>query len=382
VTKTKRPGRRIATSSGLACAALALSGAAPPPPNTLQYDLRKLVYSAQVTAGTKAPVEPGEQYPADDRDRAIPSPSPIEPEQPQAAPERTNWYLNADVSAVADSNVNNATNAREVPIDFGGVVLPVPLDPTLRQQSGAGFAASASGGVRHQVSPQTELAAGVEASAIDYEGGRNDDSSLLGAAGFNFKSAGGTSGWLQGIVFDRWYGGTSVSQGFGLRGNVRQPVGPGRAITLYADARHFESGFGDDFGGTQASVYLTYEAVLDPNTSSSFGGYVRREWLGGDPYSSREAGLYGGLNRFLSPWLTGGISGGVSRVGYDAPILFLSPEARDDWRFYASTFLTTRRPLFLGIYPSLTYTYNRTRSSVDYYDSDRHRLRLGLSRAF
>ena len=35
-----------------------------------------------------------------------------------------------------------------------------------------------------------------------------------------------------------------------------------------------------------------------------------------------------------------------------------------------------------GLHPSLTYTYNRTSSSIAYYNSDRHRLRLGVKRKF
>jgi hypothetical protein len=84
----------------------------------------------------------------------------------------------------------------------------------------------------------------------------------------------------------------------------------------------------------------------------------------------------------LSADFTGGATAGLSRTVFDEPFLLLDPDPRSDWRFYASGWLTTRRPVAWGLHPSLTYTYGRTSSSVSYFTSDRHRLRLGVQRKF
>ena len=192
----------------------------------------------------------------------------------------------------------------------------------------------------------------------------------------------GGKGILQLIAFERWYGGVTASAGYGVRGRYRQQAGEGRAISLAIDARIFASDYGEDFGGTQAAAYLSYEMVLAPDLSASVGGFVRREWLGEDSYSGLEAGLYGGLSHYLGDDLVAGVSASVSRLSYDAPLLFLSPDARRDWRFSGTASLATRRPLLLGIYPSLAYSYNRNSSSIGFYRAERHRLRLGLLRSF
>jgi hypothetical protein len=194
--------------------------------------------------------------------------------------------------------------------------------------------------------------------------------------------AGRGTGSLQLIGFDRWYGGVEAMEGLGLRGSWRQDVGAGRHVALYLDARRFDSGYGRAFGGTQAGAYLSFDAALARSLTGAGGLYVRRDDLRDPAFSSTETGAYGSLTRYLGPAFTGGLSGGISRATFDAPVSFLSPDPRRDWRWYASLWLTTRKPAVAGLYPSLTYTYNRTSSSIDFYNADRHRLRLGFSRSF
>jgi hypothetical protein len=122
--------------------------------------------------------------------------------------------------------------------------------------------------------------------------------------------------------------------------------------------------------------------VIDPTLSGSAGVYARASWLGDDAYSSREFGVYGGLSHYLSAHLVGGVTAGLGRVAYDGPLLLLSPDARSDWRAYGSLYVAARQPVLVGLTPSLTYTYNRTSSSIEFYRADRHRLRFGLSRTF
>ena len=153
-------------------------------------------------------------------------------------------------------------------------------------------------------------------------------------------------------------------------------------LRLAIDARIFDSDYGEAFGGSQASVYLSYDSVLNPSLSVSGGLYVRREWLGDDAFSSLDAGAYGGLSAYLTRDLAGGLTAGLSRTVFDEPFFLLGPDPRTDWRPYASAWLSTRRPLGLGLHPSLTYTYSRTSSSVPYFSADRHRLRLGVQRKF
>jgi hypothetical protein len=286
------------------------------------------------------------------------------------------------MSVTADSNVTNGTRLHNVPIDLGDGPLPVPVDPNLREHSGIGYGASAAANVRLPIAAGAALAVDVEGYALDYAGPQSDDSSALVAAGLEFGSGAVPEGSLQLIGFERWYGGVTAQQGLGLRGHWRVPLDQRSNLRLAIDARIFDSDYGDRFGGREAALYVSYDTVLGPRLSASAGLYVRRQWLRDDVFSSLDAGVYGGLSFYLGEDFAGGITGGLSRTEFDEPFLLLGPDSRSDWRAYGSVWLTTRRPLLWGVHPSLTYTYNRTSSSIAYYESQRHRLRFGLKRRF
>jgi hypothetical protein len=350
-----------------ACLALAAAGPAAGAPAAEE--------PATSANGTQ-PVEPGEQYPPRIAHEATASP----PAQP--ARHRAEWRLTVDLSVTADSNVTNSTDLPTVDLDLGGVILPVPLDPTLRARSDVGTGISASLTGRVPFAPGLALAVDAEGYAIEYDGGRNDDASLLLAAGVEIGEADGPNARLQATAFRRDYGGLSAMRGVGLRGRYVHPMGGHRRISLLADARFYDSGYGDDFGGTEAGLYLRYETPLAPTLSGSLGLYGRRSWLGADAYSSREIGANGGLGAYVGKLLTAGVSAGIGRVEFDGPIAILGPVPRADWRWYGSLYVTTRRPVLIGLTPSLTYTYGQTDSSILFYQAERHRLRFALSRSF
>lgn len=371
---------RRAMLASLCTGALALAGAAPPRLEVVAWrgaDTEVLAGAGAEAASLAVLVEPGEQYPPTPREEAVPPAASV-----RKPARRAEFRLSVDMSVTADSNVTNGTRLQSVPIDFGEGPLPTPVDPNLRERSGIGFGASAAANVRLPVSAGAAVAVDVEGYAIEYEGPRSDDASALVAAGIEFGAGAAPDGSLQLIAFDRWYGGVEAMQGIGLRGHWRHPLGSGDNLRLAVDARIFESDYGERFGGREASLYLSYDTVLNPRLSASAGAYVRRQSLRDDAFSSVDAGIYGGLSAYLGDHLTGGVSAGLSRTRFDEPFLLLGPERRSDWRAYGSAWLSTRRPVAWGLHPSLTYTYNRNSSSIGYYDSRRHRLRLGIKRRF
>jgi len=330
----------------------------------------------QHTSPSTQPPEPGEQYPAGLEDQAR------ENRPQRRARGGADWRLTVDASVVADSNVTNSTDRETIDLSVNGTVLPVPLDPSLREHGGIGAGVSAHARGRISVSPGVSVAVDAEGFMLEQEGERSDDASALLAAGVELSGENGATVLIQVTGFDRQHAGVSAMRGVGIRGRYRQPVGDGQTVSLFIDTRFFDSDYGDEFGGTEAGAYLSYEAVLDPTLTGSLGIFARGSWLGADAYSSREFGAYGGLNHYLTGGLLGGISAGISRLEFDGAIPILSPDPRRDWRLNGSVYVAARRPVLAGLTPSLTYTYNRTGSSIEYYRADRHRLRFGLSRTF
>jgi outer membrane protein len=363
---------------------LHLVAAAPPRLEiaALPQDAEILLTVGGVAVETEAlSVEPGEQYPQSKHERAL-TPAVASPGREPAAPREAEWRLKVDLSVIADSNRTNGTDLETVPIDYGDGPLPVPLDPNQREKAGLGKGASVSAGVRLPIDRASTVMVDAEAYVVDYAGSDNDDLSVLVAAGVGFGRGKSPDGTIQLFAFDRWYGGVEASRGFGLRGNYRHALARGQTLRLSVDARIFESDYGDDFGGKEASLYLAYDRALNPELSASLGAWGHREWLDDSSFSYSEAGIYGGLSHYLSDALTGGVTAGAGRTWFDEPFLRLGPDPRRDWRMYGTLWLMTRRPVGWGITPSLTYTYNRTASSIDYYSTDRHRLRLGVQRRF
>jgi hypothetical protein len=367
--------RAQAAPAALCTIWIGLTALAPPEAPSLAYALDSL----EGASAAAQPVEPGEQYRAPEEER-IPS-APAANPAPVPHPERTTWTLSVDASLLADSNVTNGSDSDTVLVDTGSGLLPVPLDPAVRQKSGVGAGMSAAAGVRLAVDEGVKLAADAEAYALEYEGTRSDDAGILLAGGAEL-SGGGDSALVQLIAFERWYGGISAYQGYGIRGRFRHKLAEGQSVGLNLEGRMFESDYGEAYGGRQASAWLTYESVLNADWSGSAGLFVRREWLETDAYSSFEYGAYAGLTHSFDDNVAVGVSAGLSRLAFDGPVAFLSPDPRSDWRSYASLYVTARKPVLLGIYPSITYTYNRTDSSIDFFRADRHRLRLGLARTF
>lgn len=115
-------------------------------------------------------------------------------------------------------------------------------------------------------------------------------------------------------------------------------------------------------------------------------GYVavfgRRELLNSKFYSGHEIGSNMGIIGELPMGISVGLSGGVSRAVYDAPLPLFSADPRKDWRFNARAQVGLRSLRLWGFSPSVTYDFNRTDSSLTLYRNDRHRVRFGLVRYF
>lgn len=352
--------RRKLSPAGLFGAWLCASGFAPAGDGPrVPYDLTDLLGR-----------EPGETRPMDVHDPAAAA----------RQARRNGSYLTLDLSVAADSNFTNQTGLHAVEVITDGETIPVMIGPEYRERQGIGQGASVTGGLRLPLAGGISAAVDAEAQLSNYRGTIGDDVAVLLAFGPEITFDASSQGALQAIAYERWYGGTVASRGVGVRGRYQQGLGEQGRVYLFMDARVFESGYGEDFGGTQASAYLTYEELLNPALSLSTSIYGRRERLGSDAFSNYDLGAYGGLSAFLPLQLKGGFSAGVSRILFDGPLVYYSPNARRDWRYTGSIWLMPREAFGPGLWPSISYTYSRTDSSLPFYSSGRHRVRAGVAR--
>src|SRR5215217_844102 len=157
--------------SALTAAWLLVAAFAALPAGAQTYDANASGGEEQPGAPSTQPPEPGEQYPATIAEQARPNQPEAEAEaEAQAARRRRraspDWRLTVDASVVADSNITNSTDADSVDLSLDGVILPVPLDPSLREHGGIGVGVSASLRGLVPVAPGMAVAVDAEGFAL------------------------------------------------------------------------------------------------------------------------------------------------------------------------------------------------------------------------
>ena len=110
--------------------------------------------------------------------------------------------------------------------------------------------------------------------------------------------------------------------------------------------------------------------------------FARRDALNSGANAGHEIGFNLGVGGELPLGITAGVSGGLSRASYDAPMMIFSADPRKDWRMNARINVGLRSIRVFGFSPSITYTYAENASSLAFYDSNRHRVRFALARYF
>jgi hypothetical protein len=297
---------------------------------------------------------------------------------------RKNWYFNFDFGLAPDSNINSATSASTVDttLQYNGQPIMMALSPDARRKSGIGQTVGVQGGVRLRLDDGLAMVIDGDGQVINQPGKSADDISALLAAGPELTMTNGARIAIQAVGVGRWYGGKAAQKGGGLRVNYQRDLSAGQRIGLRLDARHTESDFSKAYGGWQFGGSGTYERVIDRTMVASVSGFLRREDLRSRSYSSIEVGANAGIGGELPYGLNGGLSAGISRALFDAPIPLLSTETRKDWRLNGRAYLGLRSIRVLGFSPSVTYSFTRNASNIGLYDTTRHRFQFELARYF
>lgn len=296
--------------------------------------------------------------------------------------DRRSFDLTVDVGLAPDSNITNGTNAETVDVNFGGFVIPLTLNPSARQRSGIGQSVNISSSYRTRLSDSAKLLVELDSQVLNYAGKAADDFGVQLAAGPELRLNENNRLTLQATALQRWYAGKSASTGGGARIGFQHDFDAGHRLGINVDARYAKSGFADAYSGWSLSGQAAYERVIARTMIGYAAIFGRRELLNSKSYSGHEIGANVGVMGDLPMGVSVGLSGGLSRAAFDAPIALFGGDPRKDWRFNGRVQVGLRSVRVLGFSPSLTYDYNRTDSSLLLYKNDRHRVRFGLVRYF
>ncbi|ATW03630.1 hypothetical protein CHN51_08845 [Sphingorhabdus sp. YGSMI21] len=292
------------------------------------------------------------------------------------------WRFSFDFGFAPDTNINGATDAESIDINFGPIKLPLQLDENARERSGIGQTAGFSGGIRIKTSDRMALLFDADSKIVNYKGKEADDIVVQVAAGPELRIARYSSISLQAVGLHRWYGGRLATREYGGRVGYQQALSEGQRLGVELDVRRTESQTSDSYSGWQLGANATYEHLVGKALIASASVFARRDLLNAEGFSSFNYGVNLGLGGELPLGLNAGVAASVSRSAFDAPLLLYSTEKRQDWRGFARAYMGSRKIKFLGFSPSVDYVYSRVDSNYDLYEMSRHRVNFKFARYF
>ncbi len=287
-----------------------------------------------------------------------------------------------DFGFAPDSNINSATAAETVDINFGPNRVPVSLDENARARSGLGATASFYAGLRLPASDAVSIVTDFDADSVTYQDSDFSDYSLQLAAGPELALSDVTDLRLQAVGLHRWYGGEVAARQYGGKLTVQHELGGSRRVAIQRDGRRSESELNRGYTGWQLGANATYEQVIGRSAIVSASVLARRDAMDSDFYSSSTVGLNAGIGAELPYGINAGLSGGATWSRFDDPQPVFSDKPREDLRLQARAYAGLRKLRLGGFSPSVEYQFSKVDSNYALYQSDRHRFQFKLARYF
>jgi len=292
------------------------------------------------------------------------------------------FRFGVDFGFAPDSNINSATAAETVDVNFGPTRLPLELDDEARERSGVGATASAYAGIRLPAADNMSIVVDLNADMVKYEDSDFDDYSVQLAAGPEVRLDSKTNLRIQGVSLFRWYGGDVAARQFGSKLTVQRSLDRTKRVAVQIDGRRSESEINTGYNGWQIGANASFEQVVGKSAILSASVLVRRDFLQYDAYSNKTVGLNAGVGAELPLGINAGFSGGAMYMKYDEPQEFFSFDRREDWRFHGRAYAGLRQMRVAGFSPSVEYNFQKVDSNYELYKSDRHRVHFKLARYF
>lgn len=292
------------------------------------------------------------------------------------------WNFNFDVGLAPDSNINSATSAETVNINYGPFQVPLTLNADARKRSGIGQTGGFSAGLRLRASDKIALLIDSDARFTNYDDKIADNVQVQMAAGPELRIGNTSSFSLQAVGEQRWYGGRRANTDVGARAAFQKVLSAGQRVGVAIDSRHTSSNFSRAYSGWQVGGNATYEQVIGGTFIASVSLIARKDMLESKAFSNQSYGFNAGAGGEL-PWgINAGISASISRAVYDAPQYIYSSNVRKDTRYFGRVYAGLRSIKLAGFSPSVEYNFAKIDSNYSLYASDRHRVNFKLARYF
>jgi outer membrane protein len=296
--------------------------------------------------------------------------------------DKRKWHFNVDFGLAPDTNINGATSAESVNINFGPFQLPLTLDPNARKTSGVGITGGVSAGLRLKMSEKVAMLIDTDTHIVNYKGTFADDLDTQLAVGPEIRIGKTASLSVQGVGEQRWVGWDSAKRDLGLQIGLQKVLDAGQRVGVAIDTRKTWSQFSDSYSGNVFGGNATYERVIGRSFIASASVFGRIDDLRSKASSSTVYGANIGIGGELPLGVNAGINASLSSADYGAPQYLYSYEKRHDTRYYSRIYAGIRSIKFQGFSPSVEYDFTKVDSNYTLYASNRHRINFKLSRYF
>ena len=290
---------------------------------------------------------------------------------------RKSWSVGGSLALIPDTNINQATSAREVAL-FGS---PGRLSDDARETSGVGVSANIRGGYEWRLAEALRFrtVAGLRTRTYADTSQFNEQFvSLQAGPRFLFRKFDLRPELITEV---RLLGNDTYSRavGFELSGNWLIAPTWRLSAALGGEDISYESFLGD---GRLYSAQLGLAHALGKATQLQADTAFRREVVERDAYSWREYILGLSATREL-PWgfvLSGGPSYRWRKYG--APLLIFGPNARQDRTLAGWVRISNRYIELFGFMPEITVRHERRDSNLPLYDYRRTAGEFGIVASF
>jgi hypothetical protein len=289
---------------------------------------------------------------------------------------RKDFRWTVGFTVAPDTNINVAPEDERVDL-FG---LPFILDENARQRSGVGVVVSGGAEYSPDLSQRTKLESNVYVRHSEYKCGDFDDTLVSAGIGPSFRWSRTTIS-AQATGYYRWYGGDAYNRALGGQVTWEQDIARRWRASATIGYQQVDYLLNDQLDGPLYSFTATVTYGL--SSRSYLRGIFSVNYERADALALRNTEWRYGLGLYRE------LGWGI--IAYLQPEITFNPykgiqpafnRRRNDTELRIGLSLIKRDINLWGFSPELRYTFVKNHSSIDFYDYDRHRVEIGVSRKF
>ena len=289
---------------------------------------------------------------------------------------RKAWSVSGSLSLAPDTNINQATSARQVPL-FGQ---PAELSEDARRTSGIGLNVGVRGGYEWRLSERLKFGTALSLHTRTYEADEYNQQFLNLQAGprllfrkFDLRpEVAARARWIDSDTYSR-------ALGLQLSGNWLLTPTLRLSAAIGGERIAYETFLGD---GDMYFAQLGVARALGRATVLRADAAFREETLESDAYSWREYVVAVSVTRELPLGFVAAAGSNYGRRKYGAPLLVYGPHTRQDETLAGWLRLSNRYIEWFGFMPEITVRYERRDSNLALYDYSRTSGEFGVVASF